>query len=316
VATQAASERRLPRLRHFAARSVRGIDHYLSDYGPQYAAAISYKAIFAVIPLLTFAITVVGAVLQDDTRRQQVIDEITDALPLSEEAGADIDRLISQIPSPWSLLGIASLLVVLWSASGVMGSLRVALSVASEAPTASYARNKLTDIVLVLVVTVLLVVASVVNIVHGTLSQWTDEISGELRMSWLAPVVDSVVSGFLLPAVLLVGASAFIFWFVPPVRVPWRYLAVAAVLAGVALQVIQLALAWWLSWTASSNFAAGVIGAVLGFLFTVYISANAFLVVGELMYAWAGRDTPPRHGKPSMIRRVALRLEGIDEHRS
>lgn len=307
---QAVVARSKSRFWRFAASTARGVGHYLADNGPQYAAAISYKAIFSIIPLLTFAVTVIGVVLRDDSLRQELIDAIVEDLPLDEEAGVDLERIFTEIPSPWSLLGVVSLLFLLWSASGVMGSLRIALTVASDAPPkGTYAHRKLIDFGVVVALTVLILVAAVLNIVHRTLSQWTDEIFQELDAVRLGGVVQSSVSGFFLPAFLLVAASVFIYWFVPPVRAAWRYLAPGAVLAGISLQAIQLVLAWWLGWSASNDLPSGVIGAVLGFLLTVYISAMAFLVIGELIYAWAGRNTPPRHGQPTMFQRLADRLE-------
>jgi membrane protein len=307
--TDAAAARPSPIWR-LAASTVRGVGNYFADRGSQFAAAISYRALFSLIPLLTFTLTVVGVVLRDDERRARVIDAILDRLPLSSEAGLDLERLLTQIPSPWSALGLVSILIVLWSASGVMGSIRIALTVAADPEDeGSFARRKLSDLVLVVAVTVLAILAAALTILSRTFARWTDDLLDWLGASRLQAAVEPLLTGFAIPIVLFFAASVFIYWFLPPRHPPWRYLLPGAVLAAVALQAIQIALAWWLERSAERDALTGVAAGVLGFLFTIYVSATAFLVVGELMYAWAGRPSAQRGPEPSVFERIARRLE-------
>lgn len=297
-------------VRRYAAATVRGLENYLADYGTQAAAAIAYKAIFSVIPLLTFAVTVVGVVLRDEGRRQEVIDYLIDHLPLSGEAGEDLERILTSIPSPWSVLGVVSLVAVLWGASGVMASVRLGLTIASGAPRGrSFGVNKLLDFALVVLVVVLVIAAAALNVVTRTVTAWSDTVSDELGSGALGALFNDAVSGFAAPVVLLFGALVFLYRTIPPRRAPWRFVLVGAAVAAVALQAIQLGMAWYLAGPADYDAVYGSLGAALAFLFAVYVAASAFLVGGELVFAWAGREVVEgADGGP--LERVRRRLEG------
>ena len=80
-------------------------------------------------------------------------------------------------------------------------------------------------------------------------------------------------------------------------RVVRQLLTESCVLAGaafaaLALQLVQLGMAWYLSGPAELDAVYGSLGAALAFLLAVYVSANAFLICGELVFAWSGRLPP------------------------
>ncbi|HEY7731504.1 MAG TPA: YihY/virulence factor BrkB family protein [Gaiellaceae bacterium] len=279
-------------LRRFAAATVRGIENYFADYGTQLAAAISYKAIFSVIPIVTFAVTVIGVVLRDPGRRDAVIDGLIDRLPLeAADGGADLERILTSIPSPWSVIGLVSLLAVVWAASGVMGSVRIGLTVAAGGERGrSYGARKLLDLLLVLLVAVLVLAAAVLNVVTRAVTAWSDGVAEALGKGALGALFNDLVSGFAAPAVLLFGASVFLYRYVPPRRARWRYVLIGAAFAGVVLQAIQLVMAWYLAGPADYDAVYGSLGTALAFLLAVYVAATAFLIGGELVFAWDGRQ--------------------------
>jgi hypothetical protein len=120
--------------RAFARRLVDLVRVVLSRYvllgGSQFAAAISYRALFSLVPLATFAATIVAQVLSSSSaNRQDFVSAIDDQLKLSPEGAAKLDALITSVPSPWSLAGVATLGLALWGATGVMWSMQKTLAV-------------------------------------------------------------------------------------------------------------------------------------------------------------------------------------------
>ena len=78
-----------------------------------------------------------------------MINEIVDALPLSDSGGADVTRQIEKLASPATALGLVSLLVFGWAATGMMASLRAGLEVAMRVERGRPAvRGKLVDVIL------------------------------------------------------------------------------------------------------------------------------------------------------------------------
>jgi uncharacterized BrkB/YihY/UPF0761 family membrane protein len=66
-------------------------------------------------------------VLQDDSVRQDVVNAIVDALPVSAAGRQDVEDAITAIATPASAAGLASLLVFAWAASGMMTAIRQGL---------------------------------------------------------------------------------------------------------------------------------------------------------------------------------------------
>ena len=96
----------------------------------QHAAGIAYRVLFSLVPLSIILVAIFGLVLRNDDLRDDVIREIIDALPLTESGGADVTREIENLASPATALGLVSLLVFGWAATGMMASLRAGLEVA------------------------------------------------------------------------------------------------------------------------------------------------------------------------------------------
>ena len=64
--------------------------------GSQFAAAISYRALFSLVPLATFVATVLAQVLSSSgADRQDFVSAIAERLDLSPEGAAGLDALIT-----------------------------------------------------------------------------------------------------------------------------------------------------------------------------------------------------------------------------
>src|SRR6185436_9427990 len=98
------------------------IDGYFRHRLPQHAAGIAYRVLFSLAPLAIVRGSLVGVVLQNDVRRQDVIDWIVGWLPVSDEGSQTVEDAITRLASPTSALGVLSLLVFLWAATGMMAS--------------------------------------------------------------------------------------------------------------------------------------------------------------------------------------------------
>ena len=96
------------------------VDGYFADRCSQHAAGIAYRVLFSLVPLSIVLVAIFGLVLRDDSLRDDVIREIVDALPLSDSGSADVTREIEKLARPATGLGLVSLLVFGWAATGMM----------------------------------------------------------------------------------------------------------------------------------------------------------------------------------------------------
>ncbi len=263
------------------------------DYGrtstSQFAAAISYRALFSLVPLATFVVTVAGLFLRDDAQRQKFVAAVGQRLDLSAGGVTSLDRIVADIPAPWSLVGLIALAVALWGATGVMSSVRKAIAVIFDDGVAyGFARGKLVDAALVVGVLLAMLVVVALSVLEQLAARVSRHV--ELALAWQPGGVGFVL-GVVVPAVLTALVFAGLYRYLPRARPGWRAALWGAAGGAVACQAIQLGMSWYLAGPADFTRLYGSAGAVLAFLLLVYLSAVAFLV-GALTAARIGPWQP------------------------
>ena len=258
---------------------------------PQLAAAISYHVLFALVPLFTFLATVFGLLLKDEARRQELIDNIVAAFPLTAEAGVDLDRILADLPTPVSAIGVVSIAALLWSASGMMASLRVGLSAALDdgGEARPFFQSKLVDVLLVLAVAVLLLVLFGASIVLNAIEQWSSTV--ERHVDALGLNVGGVF-GHFAASVLTFAILLGLYRFVPPSRPRFGDLWIGALLAAVGAELVKVGFGLYLGTVANYDLVYGSLGSVFAFLFVVYLIASVVLFGAEFSSAWARSAVP------------------------
>ncbi len=270
-------------------RLVRAVESAAASYGghycPQMAAAISYHVLFSLFPLAIFLVSVFGLVLQDEDRRHEIVNWIVDNLLLSASGSTRLDQAVSGLANPVSAVGLVALVGVLWSASGMMGAMRNALTAIWGGERRPYVYGKLFDLVLVVLAGVLVLVAFGLTLLVRLVRNVADELGSALGLEALGSTAAQLTQTLVSLAILFT-TIVLLYRFVPPVRPRFRDLWPAALLASIALQVTTAGYAFYLSEFASYNLVYGSLGAVIGFLFLVYLAATIFLFGAEVAAAW------------------------------
>lgn len=274
----------LPRARGVYRVGRAAADRYSRLGGSQFAAAISYRALFSLVPLATFSAMVLATVLEgNDAARQDVVDSISNRFQLSDNGTIDLDKLVRSVPSPWSIAGLVTLALALWGATGVMSSVQKALAVVFDrGVTRSFVRGRLVSALLVLGVLGLLLVSVAMSMLEGVVKQLSDNVQG--AMDW-EPYGVGFVFGVVIPLVLTFAIFLGLFRELPHARPSWRAAAVGAGLGAVAFQVVQAGLAWYLAGPANFSAIYGSASAVFAFLLSIYLGASAFVGAAVLTSA-------------------------------
>lgn len=288
------------------------VGKYGADRCSQLAAAISYNILLSLVPLFTFLASIVGLLLQDAERRQELIEYLLERFPLSDEAGLDLQRILSDLPTPASVIGIVSVAAFLWSASGTTASIRVALTAAfDDGSSRPFFQSKLVDVLFVLSVAALLLVSFGLTVAVNAVARWSETLSGELGSVGL---VRGSVLGIVVPPLLSFGAFLLLYRFVPPSRPRFHDLWLGALVAAVGAELARVGFSFYLATVASYDVLYGSLGSVFAFLVVVYLQASVFLFGAELASAWsrsaATRDVPP--ARPvSFPRRLLGAVRGL-----
>jgi membrane protein len=264
---------------------------YTIDRGPQLSAAISYHVLFSLVPLFTFLVSIFALLLQDDSRRQDLINSLLDRFPLSEDAGLDLDRILSNIPTPASVIGIISIIGFLWSASGMMGSLRIGLTAAFDDGTKrAYFHSKLVDLLLVLSIGALFLLSFGLSIAIHAVERWNSDVADFLSSIGLG---EGGVLGTVFPLLVTFAAFASLYHFVPPSRPGLRDVWVGALVGTIAFELVKVGFSFYLGTLATYDVVYGSLGSLFAFLFVVYLQASVVLFCGEFAYQWPRNAEPP-----------------------
>ena len=249
--------------------------------GSQFAAAISYRALFSLVPLATFVATILAQVLSSSRVDQQdLVAAIGEQFDLSPEGIAKLDTLIGSVPSPWSLAGLLTLALALWGATGVMNSMQKTLAVVFDGGLSrSLVRGRLVSGLLVLGALGVILAAVVLSALENIATKWSERIDEAL--GW-EPFGFGLLLGVVVPATLLFGILVLLYRYLPRRRPGWRAALLGGGAAAIGLQGLQIGLGWYLAGPADFTQIYGSAAAIFVFLFSVYLSATVFVICAIL----------------------------------
>lgn len=282
------------------------VEEFFADQCPQQAAGIAYRVLFSIAPLAIVLVSIFGLVLQDDSVRQAVVNAIVDALPVSAAGRKDVEKAITAIAAPASAAGLASLLVFVWAATGMMTALRQglerALNVTESRPLA---RGKLVDLALIVGATVLVVITAGITL----LGNFVQRASGSLG-EVIGLGAGTLAAGFVRAATLALSIVVvlLLYRFVPARGLRIRDGLVGAIVTALLLLLISFASGWIYEKTTRLSVVYGSLTAALVFLYSMYLYSSALLLGAEVAAAWSRPQTADGEPILTQLRRAALGL--------
>src|SRR4051794_15574696 len=246
------------------------------------AGTLTYFAMMSLFPALLLGVTVLGLVGQ-----QGLISEASDYLLKNgadpQTAAVVRDALQKVISSSGGALGFALVLSIVLAINGASGAfaasgraLNVIYGVREDR---GFARRKLTDIAVTLVVIVLFAIVLVALFGGG---QIADDLLGRIGLGSTGKAVWSIVRWPVAVVAAMVG-YALVYSFAPNI-VPrrFRWITPGAALGVILWIVASLGFAVYIKNFSTYGAAYGAFGAAIVLLLWLYISANAFLFGAEV----------------------------------
>jgi len=295
-------------LRTLARVVPQAVDGYFADRCGQHAAGIAYRVLFSLVPLSIILVAVFGIVLQNDGLRDDVIKQIIDHLPLTESGGQDVTREIENLASPATALGLLSLLVFGWAATGMMAALRAGLEVAMRVERGRPAvRGKLVDVVLIVGAAALVLVVVFLNLAQAVVFSWIQEPLDRLGLND-GRLEQGLRTG--IPLLVTTAIVLLLYRFVPARRLKLGDALAGAIVTAVLLLAISLVSGMIVDRVQSLSISVvySSLTSALVFLYSVYLAASALLLGAEIAAAWSRPSEPTDEPLSRQIRRVALGL--------
>jgi membrane protein len=251
------------------------------------AAGISYYVLFSIFPLLIFSVGIVGIVLQDKGLQEDLVNAVMNNIPLTETQGRDdVTEAIRSVSATSSgAIGLIGLITMGWAASSVFGAVRRSLNIASNIEISRpWVPQKLLDLSMVLffapfflasiAATTALRAAEIRSAAIPVLSPLADDLG---TFWWLASILLPMFFSFLL--------FVFLYALIPVTRPKLRYVFPGAIMAALAFEVVKLGFSLYIEYFTNYDVVFGSLGAVVAFMFWVYLSAGIMLYGAELIAA-------------------------------
>ena len=258
----------------------RGIVGVYNSDDLTFAASIAYYALLSLFPFFLLLFSVIAGVTSSETDRQEVLGFVLRYFP------RQFDFVTSQLNSMQDArvrLGVVGSILMVWAAMGVFGAITSAVNHAwgvDRQP--SYFKHKMISFMMLAMASLLLMAAlalvSAINVVDAGWSQAVVERYAALRA--LQGFAAQWASTFTL--IFVVG---LIFYFVPNAKVRFRDVWVGAVVTGLAWRGALAGFSWYVRDITRFDQIHGQIGAVVVFLFWIYISAIILLYGVEVTAA-------------------------------
>lgn len=250
----------------------RSISEFFDDHCSQFASSIAYHVLFSIFPLAVVLAGASSVVVRVTGTRADVVDSIVSNIPLSTSGDRTLRRLLEGATGNLSALGLLGIVGVVYAASGMMTSIRTALDEAWDVEAnRPYLKGKLVDLGLIAVAAVLALLSLGVTIALHTAA----------ALAWLGPVL-----GIVVPLVASFALVLFLYRIVPARRVYLRDAVPAAAFVACVFVLTENLFAIYVQHFTNYNALYGSLGAVIAFMFFVYLSSLTFLFGAEIASEW------------------------------
>ena len=250
----------------------------------QLAAAVSYRVLFSLVPLVSFLVAVADVILPDEPR-DAVSRWLVSVVP-GRALDASVEQALTGSRIPPTVAGVVSLLVLLWGASSMMGAIRIAFRVIWETDRRrTYVESKLLDFALVVGVGLLAIASLGATLLVQILAEIGRDLSRAIGTGTEGQAL-ATAAEVLASTALTFGVLVVLYRTVPPVAPRPRAVWVPAVLASVGFHVSCALYALYLARYGDVTAVYGPLAAVLGFLLVVYVGVTVILLGAELVAAW------------------------------
>jgi membrane protein len=237
------------------------------------AASLAYYALFSMVPITYLGIVIAGIFVDASQLVIRLGDQLEELMgpEAVEQFTAAVEALADRTTQGTTIGSLISFIVLLFSASLIFFQLQYVLNIIWKAPppsrdeTRNYVRNRLLAFIMVLSVGLVLVLATVANLLVSRIK--------------ILPEFEGILSlvNILVFGLLLILALALIYKFLPNVEIAWRDVWVGSAVTA-ALIIVAFRLFGMLLSANRFNSALQAAGSVALFLISFYFLGTIFVI--------------------------------------
>jgi membrane protein len=289
--------------------AIRTWNSFNADRLPAVSAGIAFYGLLSLFPTMAAFVSLYG-LFADVSTAQQQLAYLAGVVPAEVLTfiGQEMTRIAGERTGSLSLTFVVSLLLSLWSANAASKALFGGLNVA-------YHETEKRGFLIINLETLAFTLGAVVFLIMAAASIVVVPLLFEFLPLGIGAALLSLLRWPILVAFMTVGLAA-LYRFGPSRRAAeWRWLSWGAVIAAVLWLGASLAFSWYVSNVADYAATYGSLGAVVGLMMWMWVSALVVLLGAELnseIEHQTAVDTTKGADKP-MGRRGALVADTLGE---
>ncbi len=261
----------------------RSVVGFIDDDCTDFAAAMTYSAVTALIPSLVVIVALVNLVTDGQAAVESILGILRDlgvgSIVGNTSLTSVLDSLLNNDNSAKALLSVG-LLIAVWSASGYVSTFtRASNRIYGVREGRAWWKLQLLEIALAAVALVLLAVAAAGLVISGPL---VDAVGNALGAGETARAVYSIGRWPVLVVIAVVILS-LLFWIAPNVKQPrFRWLTLGGAVALLVWALVSFLFGLYVANFGSYNRTYGSLGAIMAFLVWQFLSNCAVLLGVEV----------------------------------
>ncbi|PTQ67385.1 YihY/virulence factor BrkB family protein [Pseudomonas sp. GV071] len=249
---------------------------FFDDELPTYASALAFQLFFSLFPFLLFLIAIISVLDIEpffEWLRQQA------ELVLPQAAMELVNPAITNLQTQKAGLFSFGILVALWTASAAVRSTMQAMNqvYGVEEGRPAWKRIPL-SVIYIIGVAVLLLVAAGLMVVGPQAMNW---LAHQLGIEQIVVVLWNWLR-WPVAVLMLVAVVAAVYYLAPDVKQEFRFITPGSIVAVVGWIAASLGFGYYAQNFANYNATYGSIGAIIIFLFYLYLSSAVLLFGAEL----------------------------------
>jgi membrane protein len=265
----------------------RVIGEFLADDGPFIAAGISFYAFFSLFPLVLISVAILSYVYTPEEAIKGAIN--LTALFVPDDMSSFLEANVREIFSSGKKVGLAGILILLWSGRQLFRAMELSLHRAWNIPlNRNWLVGNLLAMMLVLLCTAVVLSVGAISLFLTWFRHTLDTASLPRLLDQGWTVADLYVFSKIHSWVVVPGAVALIFLLLYMI-LPSKQVPVAMAVPGALFASAAWKLSSWFYLTYILSFGAknvfyGTIWSIVGLLVWLYIEASVFMLGAELVF--------------------------------
>jgi len=277
---------------------IRAYQKFANDWTMNLTAMVSYNLLTSFFPLVLALITILALVPAVSNNTSQFAAQINSILPSDVSRNIKIDSLLKSVHKAEGILGLVSIVGLLWGGTNLFGSIENAFAVIFRVKTRSFVKQKLMALVMILLFVVLLPLSFVSSLLLGST---TTSLGRIMPIGLSGPV--SLVVGLAAGLASLFILFLAIYVVVPNMPISWRHAWRGALAAAVVMWIINTAFPFYTAhFVGTKNYGAAAIGSAI-ITITWFWFFSLVLLVGAQVNALAMDLGPWPYDLPGVLMR-------------